>query len=682
MKQPTASADPTQLRRLRTAAGLAIACAATAMLFGGAGLAGWYLDVDLLKRGHAGLPPMAPNGGLQLVLAGVAVGLAAIRTRRRAGLRISRALATGVAIIAALTLVEIATRVDLHIDRALLGQLGPAKDSWLVRPRVNTNLAVCCVAGALLLLDTRPRWRVHPAELLSGLAMLIAAPTFVGYVFGAASDVAPRVPRMLEMSLPTSVALISLPMGILCARPDRGLMALVTSARPGGLAARRVVFGALAIPMLGAVIVTGVHAGLYDAATSAALVATTGLVGMIALVLLTAASLDKIELARLQREAELRASQAMLRESEERSRLLADWLNAVLDQMPEGVVILRHDGTMQVNRAVLRYAPEAPVNPVSSVPVSVLERIDLRNAAGEPLPIGELPGMRALEHGETTQDLELRIRDRDGRLVPILASSRPVRNSAGSVVGAVSAFRDISALKDFERMREEWTSIVAHDLRQPIGVISLVTQSLVRRADRLDEPTRQALGRLGNAGRTLNRMIEDLLDASRIEARRLRLELADTDIEALAREVVARQAHATVGHAVEVRAAKPVGHARVDPGRIEQVLGNLLSNAAKYGDAEAAIVVSVARSKDTIEVSVSNRGPGIDPAELASIFDRFRRAKGARGPGFGLGLYICKGLVEAHGGQLSVESVRGETTTFRFTLPAIADALEPARRLA
>jgi signal transduction histidine kinase len=119
----------------------------------------------------------------------------------------------------------------------------------------------------------------------------------------------------------------------------------------------------------------------------------------------------------------------------------------------------------------------------------------------------------------------------------------------------------------------------------------------------------------------------------------------------------------------------------VDPMRIGQVLGNLVSNAVKYGDRDTDIVVRLERRMSDVEIAVTNHGKGIDPAELPRIFNRFTRTKVARdssAPGLGLGLYISKGVIDAHGGQMWVESTPGETTTFHLTLPTASAAHQAA----
>src|SRR5258708_39103373 len=148
-------------------------------------------------------------------------------------------------------------------------------------------------------------------------------------------------------------------------------------------------------------------------------------------------------------------------------------------------------------------------------------------------------------------------------------------------------------------------------------------------------------------------MIADLLDVSRIEARRLTLDCYSVDFPALVRAVVERTTALTKGHPVRVSIVDEIPQLELDPGRIEQVLGHLLSNAAKFGYPNTAIMLAVERRDAEIEVSVSNQGPGIAPAELPKLFRRFYRTSEARAAGvagIGLGLSITKGLVEAHGG--------------------------------
>jgi len=156
---------------------------------------------------------------------------------------------------------------------------------------------------------------------------------------------------------------------------------------------------------------------------------------------------------------------------------------------------------------------------------------------------------------------------------------------------------------------------------------------------------------------------------SRLGAGRVTIEPVPVDIAALLRRVVTRLAGAADGR-IEVRIDDDVSTVSADPGRLEQILENLISNAVKYREPETPIVVHAGRRESALEIGVTNTGPGIPREQMPALFTRFYRAPAGRGtPGLGLGLYITKELVQAHGGRVWVESEPGAATTFRFTLP-------------
>ena len=229
---------------------------------------------------------------------------------------------------------------------------------------------------------------------------------------------------------------------------------------------------------------------------------------------------------------------------------------------------------------------------------------------------------------------------------------------------------------ELERLREEFISVVAHDLRSPITSIKLGAGLLEQLpfGGHGTERERTVVRSIGTSATSLNRMVEDLLDVSRIEAKRLTLEKKAVDLRHLIYEVVDRATEVTKEHPVRVAMPEVVPLVEADPGRIEQVLVNLLSNAGKYSYPDAEIRVEMEVRPSEVVISVTNYGPGIAPEEKARLFTRFYRAKAAervKAPGLGLGLYIAKGLVEAHGGRVWVESEVGKSTTFRFTLPLV-----------
>jgi signal transduction histidine kinase len=244
----------------------------------------------------------------------------------------------------------------------------------------------------------------------------------------------------------------------------------------------------------------------------------------------------------------------------------------------------------------------------------------------------------------------------------------PIRDPSGRIVGVSSIARDISTLKQLEREREEWASVVAHDLRQPASTIHMAADMLARSET---EPGRQRLlDRVRKSSVRLERMIEDLLNVSRIGAGHLAVKQEPVDLRPLIAEAVDLSPELAGRLRLEIDAN--AGRGWVDAGRFVQVLSNLLSNAAKYGYPNTPIDVRVEKLDGQVVVSVTNEGPGIAPDEIPRLFSRFARTRSAESggvPGLGLGLYICRGIVEAHGGKLWVESLPGEKTHFRFTLP-------------
>ncbi|XYI02342.1 PAS domain S-box protein [Sorangium sp. So ce1128] len=362
-------------------------------------------------------------------------------------------------------------------------------------------------------------------------------------------------------------------------------------------------------------------------------------------------------------------------EASERRRL-----QAIIEQMPEAVMLVDADAQLtMINRVGADYLCES--DEVLD-PRGRRAPRDVRRPSGEPVPWDELPIIRALRRGEIVTSVEVLVRRADGALVSGLVNAAPVRSEDGEIQGAVAVFQDITSLKELQRQREEWTGVIAHDLRQPIQTIAMASELLRVRLGGLVPPEgEKQLARIAVSVDRMNRMAEDLLDASRIEARALKLEPRAVALRAQLVEIVEKAAGMTAGHTVRVEIEGELLPVWADAGRLEQIVTNLLSNAAKYGERGREIVVAARASGGAAQIEVKNWGPGIPPASLPLLFKRFTRTpegEARRVRGVGLGLYITKGLVEAHGGTISVESSPGATTTFRFTLPFAAEAARSA----
>jgi PAS domain S-box-containing protein len=298
----------------------------------------------------------------------------------------------------------------------------------------------------------------------------------------------------------------------------------------------------------------------------------------------------------------------------------------------------------------------------------------LHSPEGEPLAPEQLLATRAMG-GEAVTDVELRVRRPDGTEIPVLGSAAPVRGPGDRITGAVVIFQDISRLKELEKQREEWTSVVAHDLRQPVAAINVYAAALMTLAER-GAPPEQTLPRVAHiaaAAEQIERMIGDLLDVSRLGAGRLKLQMTSVDLTLLVQQIVQRLDAVADRNLIQVQVQAPIPRVSADAARLEQVLGNLLSNAAKYGSAGTPIQIAITAAAGEVAVAVSNEGKGIPAEELERVFSRYYRAESARSsavPGLGLGLYVSRELIRAHGGRMWAESTPGQRTTFSFTLPA------------
>jgi PAS domain S-box-containing protein len=365
----------------------------------------------------------------------------------------------------------------------------------------------------------------------------------------------------------------------------------------------------------------------------------------------------------------------LVRDETERQQLIRErertlrWFRTVIDNCPVGLLLFEGPSgdRVEANRSAIRITgrqadPERGREQYVGV---------LRYANGRPVPIEQLPSCRALR-GETIAAGEEYLFQRpDGTTVSTLSSAAPVFGAEGRVVGAIVVFDDITELAKLKRLREEWTSIVAHDLRQPVHVISAQSQLLDRRRSE-DEQVKKATSVIGASARRLDRMIHDLLDLERLEASKLQLERRPVEIDRLVRAAAENAAAVANGHLVLVNVRGDVPAVSADPDRIDQILDNLLANALRHSDPDTDVTVDIEGEPDRVAVSVTNRGPGIAPEVLPHLFQRFGREvlKGPKRDSVGLGLYITKGLVEAHGGHIEATSTPGAITTFRFTLPA------------
>ena len=289
-------------------------------------------------------------------------------------------------------------------------------------------------------------------------------------------------------------------------------------------------------------------------------------------------------------------------------------------------------------------------------------------------------GVARVLQGQTIVGEELVVRHPDGREIPMLVSAAPLQEDDGRITGGVVAFQDITSLYEVDRLKSEFVSIVSHELRTPLTSIKGALQLLIDEGMAADPDHSMLLNvALSNTER-LVRIINDILDISKIEAGKLELNarpLAVADVvEHSIQNVdpIARGALVTL--LTDIEAGVPPVQADLD--RTIQVLVNLLSNALKAAPPRSEVTLA-ARSAGGgfVAFSVTDRGAGIPPGKLGLLFQKFQQLDGAntrKTRGTGLGLAIVKALVEMQGGVVTVESAVGHGSTFTVTVPvAVAE---------
>ena len=357
---------------------------------------------------------------------------------------------------------------------------------------------------------------------------------------------------------------------------------------------------------------------------------------------------------------------ANARAHREERRARAD-LEALVETSPVGVVVLdaRSGTPLTVNREAKRILAGL-LGPDGS-----LER--LREVLTSRLADGREVTLDELERAERLRAAEVELSVPDGRSVRMLVNATPIRTGGGEAETVVVTMQDLAALEETERLRAEFLAMVSHELRAPLISIKGVTATLLRPARALDRAELRAFHRIiDQQADRMDDLVADLLDAGRIDAGKLSVEPEPREVAALVER--ARSAFESAGARQAVRIDLPADLPAVmaDERRIVQVLGNLFSNAARHSPESSPIRVAAVRAGLEVAVAVTDEGRGIPPERMARLFRRYADAAGpdAERAGFGLGLVICKGLVEAHGGRIRAESAGpGLGTRFTFTLP-------------
>lgn len=661
-----------------------------AILVGGLVLYGWVdRRIDLVQL-RAGQVPMQFNTALCLLLLGLALLLLVGRRYRAAVLPLTLATYG-----AAATVAQYLTGLSLGVDTALF-------DPWLTvgteaPGRMPANTAACLTTlGITGLLLASLRGRVA-APLAAGIGgSLVAGVAFVA-LFGYTSDVPSAYAWRAgtAMAPATAAVLLLLGIGWVAAGWGRATRAGAPLWLPVPVS-----IGALATTLFLWQSLTNVGGdGSRTVPLDRAAGAILG-IGLVFSALLAVATWFGQEARRRRLLAEQRADRdALLRAAYgaissapeldagftafadavrpglafDRAALslvdgdavrIAASAGATAGELPAGTAIPAGDAL--VVNAVTSGEPYVLSDAVEEYPDSVAARLGVHSFAAAPIVVaGEVRALlsfasrapRAFGPG-ALRLLEELVASAGGSLYTLAALGAEQRTSA--------------RLRELDTLKNEFVGVVAHDLRSPMTVIAGYVDTVIQRWDVLsDDMKRDLLDVASRNTKRLSVLVEDVLQVARIESGDFPYEIAPFDLGVLVHRTVGEMSAARPDRPVVADVPASLPAALGDEDRQWRVLTNLVSNAQKFSPPDAPVVVSVRPQESFLEVCVADRGPGIPEEDLPRLFGKFARLASAPGgeKGTGLGLYICKALVEAQGGTIGVTSRVGEGTTLRYTVP-------------
>ena len=331
-------------------------------------------------------------------------------------------------------------------------------------------------------------------------------------------------------------------------------------------------------------------------------------------------------------------------------------LSAVLDTMADGVVVIRSEGQLELlNRAAEELLELAGQQAIGRRFMETVRDHELQRLVSQSLETGRQ------QHGE----VELLHRHRY-----LSAVATPL--AGGGPPGVLLTLHDLTGIRRVETTRREFVSNVSHELRTPLASIKAMVETLESGALAEAKVARDFIGRIHSEIDRLNALVGDLLELSRLERGQTALRLSPVDLGPVVEEVSGHFQARAQAKAIALEVALPPGLPRVmaEPDRLRQVLVNLLDNALKFTPQGGRVNISVSDRGQGLEVSVSDTGIGIPAEHLPHIFERFYKVdRSRRDQGTGLGLAITKHIVQAHGGEIRVESREGQGSTFSFTVP-------------
>ena len=378
---------------------------------------------------------------------------------------------------------------------------------------------------------------------------------------------------------------------------------------------------------------------------------------------------------------ELAASQAAPLVSDALKRRLVRRVKIDLESLmgicPVGVAVLdgRTGAPLSFNREAVRMLDRLRESDIQ--PEQFLKTVKVRRGEGQEIFLEELPMAQDFSAGKTVRAEEVVLKAPDGRSISVLMNATSIPSDDDGVENLIVTLQDMTEMEEIERMRAEFLAMVSHELRTPLATVRGSVSALLDEFSGM-HPTevRQFLRIIFEQTDRMRALIADLLDVARIETGNLPVAPEPTDLAVLTGEASSNFHISGNRHNLRVEIPSDLPWVMADRARIVQVLGNLLANAARHSPESSTIRVSAVPGELQVSVSVTDDGRGIPAESLPHLFRKFSRLESEdQGGDTGLGLAVCKGIVEAHGGRIWAESDGpGLGATFTFTLPTVEEA--------